>query len=966
VYAKVVSQLSNSGTGTQDFTHGESWTPKVAIFQWNRANTSTDTFQEHCSYGKGFTDGTNERCVAIASEDNQARSDTARIQRNDAVICALSPTGTVTSVDAVASFSSWLSNGIRINWTDAPSAQFYVSVLLLGGNDITNTEVGTIMTTSTTGDKSITSLSWQPDYGMFLCGGSITENTGVVSAFISEGHATSSSAQHVTSTYALDNPATMSTKQYFSNGKVAIYHTDTAVDGYATFSSFNSNGFTINVGDAFGSSVPIYYLLIKGGQFKVGHFTIPTGSPQQQTVTTNTDVKAVMVVGQNSNVADTISNRANIYSGMATATDNQYVDSWQDENATADSVVVSRHDTNALCLSLTANATASSSTIEYEGAFYSKSATNFVIDWTNLQSAVDCRYVTFGGANLIDVTKSVTAKFDIIQDVPKSVTAKFDIYQDISKSVTAKYDIYQEIAKQTTIKFDVYQEVTKTFTTLFDIYVQLFDVIKTFTTKFDIYEDLETSRTIKFDIYEDVSKQATIKFDIIQEVVKKFKAVFDIIPTKSNYIPLTGSSEGYYYIGYASYLVNVIKTITAKFDILEEVTKDATIKFDVYEEVSKSITAKFDILQEIAKSVTVKFDIMQEVIKQITVLHDIYEDVSKSVITKFDIFQDVTKSATIKFDIIQEIQKQFTVLFDIFEMGFVDVEKTFAVLFNISQEVTKSTTTKFDIYEEIQKSIITKFDILQEVIKTSTVKFDIYEDIAKSVMTKFDILQEITKTATIKFDIIQEVTKQFTAVFDILEMGYVMVTKTFTTLFDVRQEVEKSVTTKFDIYEEVSKSIAIKFDIIQEIIKTNTMLFDILQQVEVSKTVKFDIYQEIEKDFTTIFDIIQDVEKQFTVIFNIESEIPTVEVEKIFTTKFDIYEDVEKSVTTKFDIIQEIVKRFRIKFNIKGKHHIDSDHAVMDNKQKDMFNKSDYSWNIADHRSKIKWSKKKGWFIDKA
>lgn len=948
MYAKVVSQLSNSGTGTQDFTHGESWTPKVAIFQWNRANTSTDTFQEHCSYGKGFTDGTNERCVAIASEDNQARSDTARIQRNDAVICALSPTGTVTSVDAVASFSSWLSNGIRINWTDAPSAQFYVSVLLLGGNDITNTEVGTIMTTSTTGDKSITSLSWQPDYGMFLCGGSITENTGVVSAFISEGHATSSSAQHVTSTYALDNPATMSTKQYFSNGKVAIYHTDTAVDGYATFSSFNSNGFTINVGDAFGSSVPIYYLLIKGGQFKVGHFTIPTGSPQQQTVTTNTDVKAVMVVGQNSNVADTISNRANIYSGMATATDNQYVDSWQDENATADSVVVSRHDTNALCLSLTANATASSSTIEYEGAFYSKSATNFVIDWTNLQSAVDCRYVTFGGANLIDVTKSVTAKFDIIQDVPKSVTAKFDIYQDISKSVTAKYDIYQEIAKQATIKFDVYQEVTKTFTTIFDILQNLIDVTKTFTVKYDVYQNIEKQTTVKYDIYQEVIKSATVKFDILQEVVKRFKAVFDIIPTKANYIPLTGSDQGFYYIGYASYLVQVIKSVTAKFDILQEVAKQSTVKFDVYEEVPKSVTAKFDILQEIAKSATVKFDIIQEVMKQVTILHDIYEEVSKSatikfdilqeilktatikfdvyeevaksVIAKFDILQEIVKTSTVKFDIIQEVIKQFTAIFDILETGYVTVTKTFTTLFNVIQEVEKSATAKFDIYEIVQKD--------------ATIKFDIYEEVQKSVAVKFDIIAEITKTTSI--------------------------------LFDILQQVEVSKTVKFDIYQEVIKDVDIVFDIIQEVVKSNSVLFNILQEVETSKTVKFDIYQQVQKDMTVIFDIIQEVEKQVSVIFDIQSLIPMFDVIKTFTTKFDIHQEVEKTVALKFDILQEVIKRFRIRFKILGKHHIDSDFAIQSQKQKDNFNPSDHTWNLRDHFSKFSYKKRKGWTVDKA
>ena len=132
MYTKVVNVLSTSGTQDITFTPNAgdpSWTPKVAIVQWNRAVASTSSWIEHMSYGIGFTDGTNQRCVTVASEDNQARADTGTFQSNDALIRAQTPTGTLPGVDAVATFTSWLTNGMQITWDDAPGAAFYMTIM---------------------------------------------------------------------------------------------------------------------------------------------------------------------------------------------------------------------------------------------------------------------------------------------------------------------------------------------------------------------------------------------------------------------------------------------------------------------------------------------------------------------------------------------------------------------------------------------------------------------------------------------------------------------------------------------------------------------------------------------------------------------------------------------------------------------------------------------------------------------
>lgn len=425
MYAKVVSVLSNSGTGTQDITFtpngsDPSWTPKIAIVQWNRANTSADTFQEHMSYGKGFTDGTNQRCVSLASEDNSARGDTGRISNNAALISVQTHSGTLPGTDAIATFSSWLTNGMQINWSDSPGAQFLIHVLFLGGSDISNVTVGTVMSGNTTADIVESGLAYQPDFAYFLSGMLATEQSSTANAFISEGAATSSSAQWVQSVYTVDNPATMDTWQYYSHGKVVVSHT-TAVDGYAVFSTFASNGFTLTVGDAFPANQFIYYLAIKGGSFTVGNNTEP-GSVSQQTVTTNKDVKAVMVLGLDTGTADSTQAGHMFTAGMGTLSGNQGCDVWEDTDAVADSIVVSRHDTNQIYLNITSNVTATSSTLDDEAALLSVSSTNFILDWTNIGQARPYRYATFGtkAAEQFQRTISETAIAITSSLVPKS------------------------------------------------------------------------------------------------------------------------------------------------------------------------------------------------------------------------------------------------------------------------------------------------------------------------------------------------------------------------------------------------------------------------------------------------------------------------------------------------------------------------------------------------------------------
>lgn len=398
MYSRVVSVLSNSGTGTQDitFSGGTSFTPKVAIVQYSRAAVTNGNFNEGVSLGYGFTDGTNSRCVAYVSEDATTSSDTARIQSNNSLISALNQTGTITTVDAVATFTQWLTDGMQITWSNAPTAQFYITVTFLGGDDLTNAQVGTLQT-GTGASCSVTGMSWQPDFGMFLYTLLTTHNAGSSSTpSISIGAAKDSSNQWNQTWYHADAALTSSARVSYSHSRVVVQHT-TSLSAYSTFSSWNSDGFTLNNTDTYSADHPIYYLVTKGGEIKVGNATEPAGTGTQ-TITTNTDVKSVIIVGADIGSADTITASGMWSTGMGTsaaASGGLVVDELPASDPMANATLFSLN--NYIYHNITANATATSSTIDDLAYLSSCSGTGFVLNWTNIGQARPYRYITFGG-----------------------------------------------------------------------------------------------------------------------------------------------------------------------------------------------------------------------------------------------------------------------------------------------------------------------------------------------------------------------------------------------------------------------------------------------------------------------------------------------------------------------------------------------------------------------------------------
>ncbi len=122
----IIQQGAKTSTGTQDFTSSETWTPSAAIVIFGGAQSGNNP-ADVARMSIGFTDGTTDASVAVVSEDGKSRSDTKSYQSLSHLVQHTNVEG---AISARAEFDSWLSGGMRINWSLVDGLANYVTVIL--------------------------------------------------------------------------------------------------------------------------------------------------------------------------------------------------------------------------------------------------------------------------------------------------------------------------------------------------------------------------------------------------------------------------------------------------------------------------------------------------------------------------------------------------------------------------------------------------------------------------------------------------------------------------------------------------------------------------------------------------------------------------------------------------------------------------------------------------------------------
>jgi len=273
VKIEVIRAAANTSTGTQGFTYTGFGTPKAALFIVTEG-TQNGLAIHSAVFCMGATDGTRQRSACISSEHSVTTSDTYNRAMNDQTIFILNPTdGTV---EGEADFDSWITDGIRIDWTNAPSARL-VTVVLFGGSNLTAYVNDFTSSSTEDGTTDVTDPGFEPDqlitFGTRSAINDTSNSEGDFTLGIVDNGTTVK--QYSTNISFRDAQGSSSMHAVYTDN-YALWNVTTSLQGAIEIGSFDSDGFTSTTRTAADGNTAIYLALNYDGA--VDHWAGPIDS----------------------------------------------------------------------------------------------------------------------------------------------------------------------------------------------------------------------------------------------------------------------------------------------------------------------------------------------------------------------------------------------------------------------------------------------------------------------------------------------------------------------------------------------------------------------------------------------------------------------------------------------------------------------------------------------------------------
>ncbi len=296
---KVGNFTKRTSTGSQVITHNLGKTPK-AIILWTSGQTSDGTVGSAYHYAQGISDGTTSYAFSAASQDNVGEGNTSR--RFAAKAITLVEWGEV--LLAEADLSSWNASSFTLNWTTNNSDATLIHYLLIGGNDVAAKTVNWQVPTST-GNRTITGVGFQPDLVIHLNGGTGLTGSAPSSQIQSAtgfGVMNAKGEQWALAALAKDeiDPSASSRGQRTDAALVS-----TGLDGsqdpefsaVASYVGMNADGFTLNFStvSANHTAGQVASLALRGVDSKLGSFDKSTATGSQAVTGVGFQPEAIML-----------------------------------------------------------------------------------------------------------------------------------------------------------------------------------------------------------------------------------------------------------------------------------------------------------------------------------------------------------------------------------------------------------------------------------------------------------------------------------------------------------------------------------------------------------------------------------------------------------------------------------------------------------------------------------------------
>lgn len=930
---RFTKETSGTNGATQDVTF--SFTPK-AMLLFSEGSTADNSFADHYSFCTGFSDGTTSVCVAGRSEDNVTTSDSDRAARNDAIYVKLSET---TGSDIVRGSVAFSTNKATFTWSLNNTEAINLCVIAYGGDDIANVKaVARTVGTTSTGVQSYTDLSFTPsdtDSIIFLAGTAASSGSfpeGGIHSQTGFGVAISPTKRWSIYNVSEDGQNPSDTWSYFSTQECITVGSASAgsVTWAADFDSWITNGFQLDITDAASSANHSFiYLVIKGGKWDVGTDTVKTSTG---TKTTNVSASTFDILGLGlASIGSTTNNSANTEAkfsvGASDGTNEFWVSTHDTDNSSATVAVRRNSATSRVAGTITANATASSSSLDFDADFSSFGTDQFTL---NYQAAGASAYtlgwwILAGATGTTTVTSTRTHKYNIIGKLTTTRTHKYNLQQTLTSTRTHKYNLLNAVSATRTHKYNLLELVSALRTHKYNLESK---ITATRTHKFNLLELVTATRTHKYNLLEAVSTTRTHKYNIIALVQALRTHKYNIIGLvtalrthKYNIEQLVTATRTHKYniiqtlTATRTHLYNIIALLTStrthKYNIIQQLIETRTHKYNVQAgttPITETRTHKFNILQLVTANRTHKYNIEQLVTALRTHKYNIIGLVTATRTHKYNIIELVSATRTHKYNIIGLVQALRTHKYDM--EGLVSALRTHK--FNILEAVTKTTTHKYNILALVQALRTHKYDIIALVTALRTHKYHVEGLVTATRTHLYNILNTVTAVKTHKFNLLEAVTKTTTHKYNITAL----LTTLRTHKYNLVQTLTTTRTHLYNLLQSLTTQRTHKYNIVAAVTATRTHLYHIIQQITALRTHKYDV----ESALTTVtanrthkFNIIAKLTTTRTHLYNILNTITTTR-----THKFTLLNSVSTIKTHKYDILQLVTATRTHKYGLGG------------------------------------------------
>lgn len=374
----------SAGTGSQAVSDANCVQPKVVIAYWTRSTAdATFSADEAFGFGVAVDRATDQKSnMSVWNDDAVGTTASSRVKQTSSFIYNL--TNAAGGANVIATMTSFDATGFTINKsTEDGTNRNIIHYICLGGTDIEDAFLGEFGITTGTGNKAFTGVGFQGNLAIFF--GQLNSGAGDVSAnrienFLGVANATQNHAiafysQHGTT------PADDS-KSYITAANSIVYH-DYGIGAccaiLGTLASFDSDGFTVNIGtNATAATRQMFALILKGTfQSHIGQQARPTSNGTQNVTTPNFTPVGVILAGTQATVTATATSEAHIVfgAGASTSTENGV---W-----TSDSSNVTTTDTNMYSSASNIYVHANNpSTLAGVAALSALTSTGYDLNWT--------------------------------------------------------------------------------------------------------------------------------------------------------------------------------------------------------------------------------------------------------------------------------------------------------------------------------------------------------------------------------------------------------------------------------------------------------------------------------------------------------------------------------------------------------------------------------------------------------